>query len=152
GNFADDGEWELTAYDTSNEFVVDYLPAGASEELDLYNRDNPASSAGVSSLLFEWTSGSQLQVDVYAWDGIALNPTRQITHSCGGTSCTASQALKHSLAYAITLTATGTAIPDLVITAVGASVQTSITVIANSEYRGARQSLRMILPEPAPWE
>ncbi len=152
GNFADDGEWELTAYDTSNEFVVDYLPAGASEELDLYNRDNPASSAGVSSLLFEWTSGSQLQVDVYAWDGVALNPASQITHSCGGTGCTASQALNPSLAYAITLSATGTAITDLVITAVGASVQTPITVIANSEYRGARQSLRMILPEPAPWE
>lgn len=148
------GTWERIAKVQTDEFVIDFLPTGAVETIQVYNLLSAGEAAGLTGLSAQWSSGSEIRADLYAWDGADLTGPSSQTLSCVSSPCSGTINLSPGLAYEINLTVVGTATTDLILSTSpsGTLVDTSPTIVVQSEYQGAEQALELTIPQSTPWE
>jgi cysteine-rich repeat protein len=151
GTFSSGATWSRQAGVTADELIFDFVPAGRSVIAQLYHRDNVNDAAGVATVDITWSSGSDLDIDLMEWDGASLIGPSAFTYNCAGSPCSAQLSLNPTSAYELTISASGTAVTDLIL-ALDALIQTPVTVLVQGEYQGARQAVELRLPVPAPWE
>lgn len=154
GTFGDGGLWEQTAKDRTDTVIIDFLPAGLTEQINLYNTDNSNSAAGVSAFNFNWSTGSELSIDISAWDGSTLGNPSTTTLTCSSSPCSGILPLNPGLAYLLKITASGTSASDIIATTepAGTLIQIPITVEVNGTYQGARKAVQLTLPIAPPWD
>lgn len=145
--------WTRTASDTTNTFVFDFLPANRTQEVDLYNTANPDSAADISSVNFQFSNATQLDVIVEEWDGSALSSFTTASFTCNGPSCGNNIALNPGRAYKLTLDSGAKEVSDLIVTTSPAAneVESGTRVNIRAEYEGAAQEVQFTLPKTAPW-
>lgn len=157
GSLSGGSSWTRLAKQTDSEFVFDFIAKDETVVVNLYNTGETNQAAQVESFSMEWTSGQTLELAVSEWDGSTLaTPTSQ---NCVSSPCF-SNTPRFDKAYYVTITARGSAVTDLIVSAYsgdGATgtpvgVEIPVTVVATGEYKGAQQAVELRLPVPAPWE
>jgi cysteine-rich repeat protein len=153
GTSSSGATWERTSIIKTDEFVTDYIPSGGLKTIYIYNLDNVGGAGGVTSLNATWSSGSQMRVDIMTWDGAALTGPTVQNLSCSGTDCVGSISLNAAMAYQLDFVVTGTSVSDLILEVApsGTLVDTSPTIVVQSEFQGAKQAVEVSLPQTPPW-
>ena len=148
-------EWTREVKQMGNQFIFDFLPAGRTVDVDLYNTANLNDSADIVAINFAWSSGTELAVVYSEWDGITINPAGTQSFPCASSPCSAVLPVSQTSAYRLQLTAGQTAITDLIISMSPSAVdqiELSTTVRVVGEYQGSRQAVELILPKAPPWD
>lgn len=159
GSLSNGSSWTRETKKTDRQFIVDFLPQNATTEINLYNLSRANQSANVESMTIDWSSGLNMRVELFEWNGTALTSIGvQSTPSCASAPCqqislTTPVATK---AYLVQITAQGKAITDLKVSVFDANgdpvqVTVPVTVVSTGAYKGAKQAIELRLPTPAPW-
>ncbi|MBI4121989.1 MAG: hypothetical protein HY461_01520 [Parcubacteria group bacterium] len=161
GQLTGGGTWSRVSKRMDSKFVFDFLTAGETASVPLYNQARAKQAAGVESLSIAWTSGQTMDVAITAWDGDALGQPSVQTFVCAGSPCSkvVINTPQASKAYQVNISGRDAAITDVIVSVFSTDggsgspvqVQIPVTVSSTGEYQGVKQAVEITVPVPPPW-
>ncbi len=135
-----------TVTQSSDTFVYNFIPAGGTVTVNLYDTAVVNQAANVSSLSIVSKSAGTIAYSINEWNGSTLTEIETGSFSGSGTLA----ALNPAMAYSVILAPSGQDAVDVVVTANNV-VETPTTVLVVGELQGAQQAVELIIPKNPPW-